>query len=95
MGRPKEEDDSKYFYRRHVRHWNEKAIFKIGSSSRVVSQTNDHCFEVSISPKWMQNDLIGDYHKHTNALAENGTLINVESLKDGISTVLATDGVSI
>lgn len=96
MGRPKEEDDSDIPTVGMYGIGMKRAIFKIGSSSRVVSQTNDHCFEVSISPKWMQNDLDWELPlKHTsNALAENGTLINVESLKDGISTVLATDGTS-
>ncbi len=50
MGRPKEEDDSDIPTVGMYGIGMKRAIFKIGSSSRVVSQTNDHCFEVSISP---------------------------------------------
>lgn len=96
MGRPKDEDDSDIPTVGMYGIGMKRAIFKMGTSSRVLSQTAKDCFEVQISPKWMSDD--SDWElplKHIkNSLAENGTSINVENLKDGISTTLATDGTS-
>jgi hypothetical protein len=96
MGRPKDEDDSDIPTVGMYGIGMKRAIFKIGTSSYVLSQSKENCFEVSISSKWMQNDLEWDLPlKHIdNELEEDGTLINVENLKEGISTLLAVDGTS-
>ncbi len=64
-----------------------RAIFKMGRSSRVFSQTSDDAFEVTISPEWLSDDEDWELPLHTaqreltddgNAIA--GTKIEVRNL---------------
>jgi hypothetical protein len=68
-----------------------RAIFKIGRSSSVLSQTDTSCFKVSISPEWLSSDDSADSHNWElpleeipASLNEAGTVIEVKDLRDAI-----------
>jgi hypothetical protein len=59
-----------------------RAIFKMGRSSEVISQTIDSSFKVSISDDWLTSDHNWDLplEEMTPVLKSNGTLITVHNL---------------
>jgi hypothetical protein len=89
MGRPREEDDSDIPTVGMYGIGMKRAIFKMGRSSRVSSQTSNEAFEVTITPKWLDDDNDWDLPlKHIKPpREETGTLINVEHLRDSVSRV--------
>lgn len=89
MGRPREEDDSDIPTVGMYGIGMKRAIFKMGRSSRVSSQTPKEAFEVKITPKWLEDD--DDWDLPLNHIKpsrhETGTLIAVENLRDSVSKV--------
>lgn len=71
-----------------------RAIFKMGRSASITSQTiAGEGFEVEISSTWLDDD--SEWNLPINpvddALDEPGTIIEVTHLKDGISRLLSND----
>lgn len=64
-----------------------RAIFKMGRSSRIVSQTKNDAFEVEITPQWLGSDDSWDlpFQEIERLLPDNGTKIKVTDLREGIS----------
>lgn len=89
MGRPREEDDSDIPTVGMYGIGMKRAIFKMGRSSRVSSQTPNEAFEVKITPKWLEDDDDWDLPlEHIKAPRhDTGTLIDVENLRDNVSKV--------
>jgi hypothetical protein len=74
-----------------------RAIFKIGRSSSVLSQTQASCFKVSIDPEWLSSDDSNNSHNWELPLEEiprsqrgNGTLIEIRDLRDVIKQELSS-----
>ncbi len=66
-----------------------RAMFKMGRSSYVVSQTNNNCFKVSIQPEWLSSDDGRSgwdlpIEEIAPSLEENGTIIEVKNLRETI-----------
>jgi len=60
-----------------------RAIFKIGRSSSILSQTDSDCFKVSIDSKWLSSDdWMLQLEKTPECLKENGTVVEVTELRD-------------
>ena len=96
LGRPKDEGDSDIPTVGMYGIGMKRAIFKMGRSSRVVSQTNTEAFEVTISPKWLSDDHDWDLPLKFvgQPMSANGTVIDVENLREGISNIFSRDGTS-
>lgn len=65
-----------------------RAIFKMGCSSTVTSQTIDNSFKVKISRDWLSDDSNWDLpieEEIQRELSENGTVIEVTELRASIS----------
>ena len=60
-----------------------RAIFKMGRSSRIVSQTKNDAFEVEITPQWLGSDDSWDlpFQEIERLLPDNGTKIKVTDLR--------------
>ena len=67
-----------------------RAIFKMGQSAEVRSQTEQEAFKVLIQPDWLVSDQSWDLpiEATKNFLEEPGTIVKVRSLKPEISTQL-------
>lgn len=71
-----------------------RAIFKIGSSSKIRSAHAESYFEVAITPEWLADD--SDWDLPLDDEADNldnlaGTEIHVTALREGISRSFASD----
>ena len=64
-----------------------RAIFKMGQSAQIVSQTADDSFTVSIQPDWLTSDSTWDLPLEvtSNALDREGTVIEVVALRDEVA----------
>jgi Histidine kinase-, DNA gyrase B-, and HSP90-like ATPase len=64
-----------------------RAIFKMGRSSYILSQTVDDSFKVSINSEWLDSDNNWDLPLELTSRSEkqNGTLIHITHLRDGIA----------
>lgn len=86
MGRPKDEDDSDVPTVGMYGIGMKRALFKMGETSKVTSQTGEDSFVVDISKDWITND--DDWFLPLNEIArpfkENGTLIEILNLRSGI-----------
>ena len=96
MGRPEEEDDTEIPTVGMYGIGMKRAIFKMGKSSVVTSQTLEDTFKVEISKKWMENndDWKLPITKTTNCLDENGTVIEIRDIRGDISNLFTVDGTS-
>lgn len=87
LGRPKDEDDSDVPTVGMYGIGMKRALFKLGSKSKVVSQTANEVFEVNISKKWLTDD--SDWTLPLNdverSFEENGTFIEVCDLRSGVA----------
>ncbi|WP_016951123.1 ATP-binding protein [Anabaena sp. PCC 7108] len=64
-----------------------RAIFKMGCSSTITSQTENDSFKVTIAPEWLISDSWElPIEKIEPFLAENGTAIEVTHIRPGIIT---------
>jgi Histidine kinase-, DNA gyrase B-, and HSP90-like ATPase len=74
-----------------------RAIFKMGQASQIISQTETEAFRVQISPQWLTSDddwkLPFETGYHQRSL-ENGTTIEVTSLRSGIAKAFEAVGTS-
>jgi hypothetical protein len=62
-----------------------RAIFKMGRSSQITSQTDEESFRVTISPEWSNSDAWTlPFEIIERAMDENGTLIEVTDIRDSI-----------
>jgi Histidine kinase-, DNA gyrase B-, and HSP90-like ATPase len=67
-----------------------RAIFKIGHSSQVVSQTLDDSFRVMISPTWVNSDEWKlPFENVDRSMNSNGTIIQITDIRDGIKEEFA------
>ncbi|WP_211464744.1 ATP-binding protein [Collimonas silvisoli] len=96
MGRPRDDDDSDIPTVGMYGIGMKRALFKMGQSSKVTSQTDTEAFQVEIKPTWLTND--SDWNLPLNLIAspfkETGTVIRIEHLRDGVSKILTDDGSS-
>lgn len=69
-----------------------RAIFKMGQSTEVLSQTAEDAFKVLIQPEWLASDQSWDLPMEMTEefLEEPGTVVAVRSLKPEIATQLGT-----
>ena len=65
-----------------------RAIFKMGQSARVLSQTEKDAFEVMIQPDWLASDDTWDLPlKITKpTLDQNGTVVEIPRLRDEVAS---------
>ncbi len=69
-----------------------RAIFKMGRSCKVISETSDNAFKVEITPEWMSNDNVWELELvHTDKVGKNGTSIHIENLLPNISELFKKD----
>lgn len=62
-----------------------RAIFKMGRSSQVTSQTEKDSFRVTISPEWAASeDWDLPFETIEKEMDDNGTIINVTGIRDSI-----------
>jgi Histidine kinase-, DNA gyrase B-, and HSP90-like ATPase len=63
-----------------------RAIFKMGCSSKITSKTENNSFMVTINPEWLTSDNSWELpiERIEHSLIENGTVIEVTHLRDGI-----------
>ncbi|MEL7520297.1 MAG: ATP-binding protein [Cyanobacteria bacterium J06553_1] len=68
-----------------------RAIFKMGQSAEVISQTNEDAFKVLIQPDWLASDETWDLPLEVTkpSLEENGTLIEILELREEVANQLA------
>ena len=66
-----------------------RAVFKMGTAIKIVSQNDERCFSVDIPNTWLQDDDAWELEMNdcTKGLDQQGTIISVESLYPGISTL--------
>jgi hypothetical protein len=71
-----------------------RALFKMGRSSRVISQTDEETFVVRISPDWLVDAANWDlpYEAIQAQFEENGTLIEIEELYPGVQKEFFGEG---
>ena len=69
-----------------------RAIFKMGQSAQVVSQTEEDAFTVSIQPDWLASDRTWDLplEMTDDALDREGTVVEVVSLRREVASQFAT-----
>jgi len=96
MGRPLDEGDSDIPTVGMYGIGMKRAIFKMGTSSRVISQTTSDAFEVTISNKWMGDDKDWDLPLKfiKQPMKHSGVVLNVEDLHKSVSTSFAKNGSS-
>ncbi|MBW4460118.1 MAG: ATP-binding protein [Nodosilinea sp. WJT8-NPBG4] len=89
MGRPEaaNKNDAEYYTIGTYGIGMKRAIFKMGCSSQVSSQTASDSFKVTISPEWLSSDSEWDLplEETDRWLPENGTVIEVTHLRDEIA----------
>jgi Histidine kinase-, DNA gyrase B-, and HSP90-like ATPase len=67
-----------------------RAIFKMGHSSQVVSQTQDDSFRVVISPAWVNSDEWKlPFENVDRSMSSNGTIIQITDIRDGLKEEFA------
>ena len=68
-----------------------RAIFKMGQSAQVLSQTEDDAFKVIIEPDWLLSDDTWELpiEMTRNPLDRNGTVLEVMQLRDEVANQLA------
>jgi Histidine kinase-, DNA gyrase B-, and HSP90-like ATPase len=67
-----------------------RAIFKMGHSSQIVSQTQDDSFRVLISPDWVNSDEWKlPFENVDRSMSSNGTIIQITDIRDGIKEEFA------
>jgi len=69
-----------------------RAIFKMGRSSRIISQIPNYSFQVSINPDWLVDDRweFPMEEMHT-PLGHEGTLIEVTDLRDEVIEMFSSE----
>lgn len=96
MGRPHDEGDSDIPTVGMYGIGMKRAIFKMGSSSKVISQTSTEAFEVSIGKKWMADD--NDWELPLkfvrNPMKESGVIIDISDLHTGVGNAFSDVGSS-
>lgn len=70
-----------------------RAIFKLGTSSQVLSKTKDEEFKVTISPEWLSNDKNWklDLERGNVDLKTTGVKIIVNDLRDDVKNHFKVD----
>lgn len=96
MGRPRDEGDSDIPTVGMYGIGMKRAIFKMGLSGRVTSQTKSEAFEVDISKGWMADDRNWNLPLRfvKPPLKEPGVVINVEDLRPTVSQTFSKVGSS-
>lgn len=74
-----------------------RAVFKMGTNIKIISENDDRCFFVDIPNDWLQDDNAWHLEMQDCAetLNEKGTTIIVESLYPGISSLYSSDSLFI
>ena len=69
-----------------------RAIFKMGQSAQVISQTEEASFAVSIQPDWLTSDSSWDLplERVDDPLERAGTVVEVEQLRREVASQFAT-----
>lgn len=96
MGRPKEEDDNDVPTIGMYGIGMKRAIFKMGRSAQVFSQTPSESFCVDITQHWLSSNDDWDLPltRIKNQFPESGTKIRVQHLRDGVAQHFTKDGTS-
>lgn len=70
-----------------------RAIFKMGTSAKILSKTDNEQFSVNISPEWMENDddWALELERSNVDLKETGVSINIINLRKDIKASLTKD----
>jgi len=93
MGRPDSDIDRDIYTIGSYGIGMKRAIFKIGQSSEVISQTDNDCFKVTIHPNWLTDD--NDWKLPFEIIepsgTENGTLIKVGNLHNHIKRAFSRE----
>ncbi|MBW4647613.1 MAG: ATP-binding protein [Kastovskya adunca ATA6-11-RM4] len=86
MGRPNNNVDNDVYTIGTYGIGMKRAIFKMGGSSEVTSQTNTDSFKVTIHPEWLTNDKDWNlpFKLIESTLNHNGTLIKISDLHPSI-----------
>ena len=96
MGRPRDEGDSDIPTVGMYGIGMKRAIFKMGSSSRVISKTDTEAFEVTITKEWMASD--ADWNLPLTfirpPMKHAGVVIDIEDLDKVVATTFSGVGSS-